>query len=242
MTIENEKRFLLLLSSFLQKNIATKNSVLDYIEEHDWIVLSAEDLKIRRNRNELIWRNDLAYVRKHLAIEGLYVSNERNNWSITDSGKEYLLSLFQEVLSCNSFSKIKESAILAAKACLLTDATVRTMNSDEFYEGSTLLISHIIRERNRELVETAKRRFQDNHQGTLYCEICGFDFNKAYGDLGDGFIEAHHTKPISTMQDGESTKVEDLVMLCSNCHSMIHRKTPCITVEYLRTQYNKTNS
>ena len=234
MTVENEKRFLLLFSSFLQKNLATKSAVLDFIEEQDWIVLSEEDLKNRKNRNELIWRNDLAYVRKHLAMEGLFVSNERNNWSITDAGKEYLLSLFQEILNCNSFSKIKEKAILSATECLLTNATVITMNADEFYEGSPLLVKHFIRERNRNLVDIAKRRFQTTHQGKLYCEICGFDFNATYGELGEGFIEAHHIKPISTMRDGDKTKVEDIVMLCSNCHSMIHRKTPCVTVEYLK--------
>ena len=155
-------------------------------------------------------------------------------------GKEYLLSLFQEVQNCNVFSKIKESAVLAAKECLATDSTVRTMNAYEFYEGSPLLISHIVRERNRGLIETAKRQFQIDHQGRLYCEICGFDFKKAYGDLGDGFIEAHHVKPISTMREGEKTNIEDLIMLCSNCHSMIHRKTPCVSVEYLKSLRNKT--
>jgi len=238
MTTENEKRFLLLLSSLLQKNIASKKSVLDYIEDHDWIILTAEDLKIRRNRNELIWKNDLAYVRKHLAIEGFYVSTERNNWSITDNGKEYLLSLFEEVLNCNSFSKIKETAILAAKACLLTDTTIRKLNTDEFYEGSPLLRSHIIRERNRELVEKAKRQFQENHQGKLYCEICGFDFNKVYGGLGNGFIEVHHIKPVSSMQEGEKTKLEDLVMLCSNCHSIVHRKQPWLSMPELKAILN----
>lgn len=239
MTIESEKRFLLLLSSFLQKNTATKKSVLDYIEEHDWIVLSEEDLKIRRTRNELIWKNDLAYTRKHLAMEGFFVATERNNWSITDNGKEYLLSLFQEVLSCNNFSKIKESAILAAKACLLTDTTIRTMNVNEFYEGSPSLRSHIIRERNRDLVEKAKRQFQENHQGKLYCEICGFDFNKVYGDFGNGFIEVHHIKPISTMREGETTKDEDLAMLCSNCHSIIHRKQPWLSMSELKAVFRK---
>ncbi|WP_235712681.1 HNH endonuclease [Bacillus mycoides] len=59
------------------------------------------------------------------------------------------------------------------------------------------------------------------------------DFERIYGDRGRDFIEAHHRKPISEMKNDETTKIEDLAMLCSNCHSMIHRK-PLVTVEELR--------
>lgn len=68
----------------------------------------------------------------------------------------------------------------------------------------------------------------------LKCEVCGFDFGKTYGELGAGYIEVHHKKPVS---DGERiTDInEDLVMLCSNCHRMIHRgKDHMITVEELQ--------
>ena len=68
----------------------------------------------------------------------------------------------------------------------------------------------------------------------LQCEVCGFDFEKKYGALGAGFIEVHHKKPVS---EGEHvTDLEnDLVMLCSNCHRMIHRgKDHMITVEELK--------
>lgn len=56
----------------------------------------------------------------------------------------------------------------------------------------------------------------------LVCEVCGFDFEKVYGKLGTGYIEVHHKKPVS---EGERTTDlnDDLVMLCSNCHKMIHR-------------------
>jgi len=32
--------------------------------------------------------------------------------------------------------------------------------------------------------------------------VCGFDFKKVYGELGDGFIEAHHLLPISQKSAG----------------------------------------
>lgn len=239
MTTENEKRFLLLLSSFMQENIATKSVVLDYIEEQNWIILSEEDLQIRKNRNELIWRNDLAYVRKHLAMEDMFVSSEHNNWSITDKGIKALVTLFQEVLSCNSFSKISPAAISAAKEFLSIEVALQLMDSNEFYEGKVSYVKHIVRERNRELIATAKSNFKSKQNGKLYCEICGFDFAKTYGEIGNDFIEAHHTKPISEMQEGEKTNIEDIAMVCSNCHSMIHRRKPWLTVDQFKKLIKK---
>ncbi|MEK7395496.1 MAG: HNH endonuclease, partial [Candidatus Poribacteria bacterium] len=57
------------------------------------------------------------------------------------------------------------------------------------------------------------------------CMACDFDFEKKYGERGKGFIEIHHIKPVSEL--GGNTKVDpatDLVVVCSNCHRMIHRK------------------
>ena len=72
---------------------------------------------------------------------------------------------------------------------------------------------------------------KDKH---LKCEVCGFDFEEAYGKLGAGYIEVHHKKPVSEgvrMTDLNN----DLAMLCSNCHRMIHRgKDHMITVEELK--------
>lgn len=59
--------------------------------------------------------------------------------------------------------------------------------------------------------------------GTI-CIACGFDFSKHYGKRGDGFIEIHHTVPLSELEEGMQINPEvDLVPLCSNCHRMIHR-------------------
>lgn len=57
------------------------------------------------------------------------------------------------------------------------------------------------------------------------CQCCGMDFAEMYGEeLGANFIEVHHLKLISTFEtDGVPENfLENLVPLCSNCHSMIH--------------------
>ena len=111
MTSEKEKRFLLLLSSTFCGVGASKSDVLNYISSNEWLILSDKDKMIKRNRNELVWRNDLAFIRKHLAQEGLFVDGIRNNWSITDSGKLYLNELMQEVLNTETLSKISPKLV-----------------------------------------------------------------------------------------------------------------------------------
>ena len=72
--------------------------------------------------------------------------------------------------------------------------------------------------------------------GRLICEACGFDFEKAYGELGRDFIEIHHNKPLFE-QDGEVVidPSTDLDCVCSNCHRMIHRnKSDTLTVARLK--------
>lgn len=109
-----------------------------------------------------------------------------------------------------------------------------SQDDDSFSEGKAYLRLHIQRERNLALITEAKKRFIKEH-GRLYCEICGFDFRQRYGELGEYFIEAHHTKPVSKMTDGEKTKVSDIVMLCSNCHSMVHRRKPWLETAELKS-------
>lgn len=67
------------------------------------------------------------------------------------------------------------------------------------------------------------------------CMACGFNFQKTYGDLGRGFIEVHHVVPLSELERTETDPATDLIVLCSNCHRMVHRrKGVCVSLEELR--------
>jgi 5-methylcytosine-specific restriction protein A len=75
-------------------------------------------------------------------------------------------------------------------------------------------------ERNRTAVRFAKK-FHGNR-----CQACNLDFAERYGDIGKGFIEAHHLRPIATLEEGVPVEYDvaaDFAVLCSNCHRMIHR-------------------
>ncbi len=78
------------------------------------------------------------------------------------------------------------------------------------------------------------------------CIICGFNFGKIYGSWGEGFIEVHHVVPLGS--DGKEKRRltdarKDLVVLCANCHRMIHRKKGItLTIEGLKRKINDTSN
>lgn len=58
----------------------------------------------------------------------------------------------------------------------------------------------------------------------LTCFGCGFNFESVYGKRGKGYIEIHHTKPLSQLDKPMEIKPEtDLIPLCANCHRIVHR-------------------
>lgn len=105
--------------------------------------------------------------------------------------------------------------------------------ADLYPEGREKYILHRKAERNPELVRTAKELFLQRDP-LMRCEACGFSFCLAYGTAGAGYIEAHHTVPVSTMGAGHESRIEDLAMVCSNCHVMLHRIDPLPGIAQLR--------
>lgn len=52
-------------------------------------------------------------------------------------------------------------------------------------------------------------------------------------EVTEANMDVTQEKPVSQMQPGEKTSINDLMMVCSNCHSMIHRKRPWLSKEQL---------
>lgn len=75
-------------------------------------------------------------------------------------------------------------------------------------------------ERNPKAARLVKRYHGDS------CQACGMNFETSYGELGKGFIEAHHLKPIASLKEGAGVAYSvatDFAVLCANCHRMIHK-------------------
>lgn len=108
----------------------------------------------------------------------------------------------------------------------------RKDTNEGYYEGNTFYRKHKMRERNQKVIRKAKELLK-NKYGKVCCQVCGFNFSDVYGERGGDFIEAHHKKFISKMKQGEVTRVEDIALVCSNCHRMLH-KSLYISVESLK--------
>ncbi len=111
--------------------------------------------------------------------------------------------------------------------------SISSLNDMVFPEGALYEYRHMKKERNSKLIHEAKKRFLQQH-GKIYCQICGFNFYEKYGVIGKDFIEAHHIIPISDVDAEYDAKVEDIILVCSNCHSMLHIKRPWLTADELK--------
>jgi len=103
-------------------------------------------------------------------------------------------------------------------------------------EGRPSLRTHLQKERSSKLISAFKSSLS-----SCNCCICGFDFEKTYGEIGAGFIEAHHIKPVSSFKKGELVSTKDLVAVCSNCHRMIHMTNPMLDWEKLKKMLRERN-
>ncbi|MCE7926635.1 MAG: HNH endonuclease [Haliscomenobacteraceae bacterium CHB4] len=102
-----------------------------------------------------------------------------------------------------------------------------------FPEGAIVERIHLHRERNSRVVNIAKENFKRTH-GRLICQVCNFDFEAVYGEHGRDYIEGHHTIAVSEMLPDHKTKPEEIAMVCSNCHKMLHRTRPWLSIDRLK--------
>ncbi|MDD5037301.1 MAG: HNH endonuclease [Methylococcaceae bacterium] len=88
--------------------------------------------------------------------------------------------------------------------------------------------------------DAVARRACIEHWG-VNCNVCGFSFKKQYGDYGSGFIHVHHLKPLAEIgEEYHLNAIKDMRPVCPNCHAMLHRSTPALTIDALRRILSRT--
>ena len=104
-------------------------------------------------------------------------------------------------------------------------------DDDEFVEGTSRRISVNAYERNPRARAACLKHF-----GAV-CQVCDLDFKSKYGEVGEGFMHVHHKRPLATLKANYKVNpLKDLVPVCPNCHSMLHRREPPFDVEQLRAK------
>jgi len=98
-----------------------------------------------------------------------------------------------------------------------------------FVEGSATQVTQTRYERN-----IYARKECLKHYG-YSCSVCDFNFESFYGSLGYKFIHVHHLKQVASIkQEYTLNPIHDLRPVCPNCHSMLHKQNPPLTIDELR--------
>lgn len=181
-------------------------------------------------------------LRSQMQLPGpLYNENERSGGQLSQAAKQYagfLQSKYNPL--CPGAVRLTERERQAVAHRGQVAATALPQEDEPFraVEGAERETALTRYERNPALREACIA-----HWGCR-CAVCGLDFGAAYGELGEGYIEVHHLRPIATWR-GEEHTVDprtDLVPLCANCHRMIHRgKERVLTLDELRRAWQGTS-
>lgn len=143
-----------------------------------------------------------------------------NGW---DEGSFFMWQLKPEIIEALEKNKLTGIELITEE--------ISIEESEGLHEGAKKTIIINAYERNPKA-----RSLCLKHWGTK-CTICGFDFEKVYGKIGQGFIHVHHLIPIS--QIGKSYQIDpikDLRPVCPNCHAMIHLKKPPMNIDEIKKQ------
>lgn len=125
--------------------------------------------------------------------------------------------------TADSLSIISKLIVDGLEEIAEQDIKAEEIEQGKFTEGkqTTILVNKY--ERN------SKAKAEAIRIHGLECLACGFNFENFYGKRGANYIQVHHLKPIASYEgEVDVSPANDLAVVCSNCHSMIHRypKTP----------------
>lgn len=109
--------------------------------------------------------------------------------------------------------------------------------AERFWEGALRRITVNAYERDANARSACIAHFGTN------CRVCGIGFCATYGELGSGFIHVHHTRPLAEVRSGYAVDPQrDLIPVCPNCHAMLHRTSPPLTIEQLKDRLHHATS
>ena len=161
-------------------------------------------------------------------LEVIPASRANNHWR--DGVRSTDLATFQRIVTAAGLAPI----IVSEGDLFKWSAAGNDLESDQ--EGSVTLRYVTTYERN------PRYRRQAIAIHGLRCMACDLDMGEIYGPLGEGLIHVHHVEPVSTFEAPKRIDPAcDLVPVCPNCHSVIHRKkTSTLSITALRAALGKS--
>lgn len=159
-----------------------------------------------------------------------------NWWHVPFLGKSTKKG-FYWILRPELKEAMKELYEVPLESSFISSDEVDIDDLEELYEGAKKQVYVNQYERDRRAREKCIRIYG------IKCSVCGFDFEKVYGEAGRNVIHVHHLKPLSEI--GREYKVDpenDLRPVCPNCHTMLHRKKPAYSIDEVKALIENTAS
>ncbi len=187
-----------------------------------YIYVNPRNITTNRILNDLGFKFEDSFSHeKHEALKNAYISV--NGQKGINKGYEVLSSTLDDF--SYEMATLVQSVATHQNILVTKKYYPKPITATSFYEGDNITKEVTHKKRNASVVKL-KKELALKENGKLICEICGFDFNKTYGHrLGNNFIECHHIEQLSKKLDRKVT-VNNLALVCSNCHQMLHRRTP----------------
>lgn len=186
-----------------------------------------------------VGRRVLEHIRKFQDLTGLTpLANLEVDFPATRAHKTKLRAMRAELrhfANSRSAGKNPENKGLVELGRLVADSEENpypdeVVDDAVVTEGARRRVSVNIYERDR------SARLRAIAKWGAACVCCGFDFEQVYGARGSGLIHVHHVVPLSSI--GTAYKLDpeaDLRPVCPNCHAIIHRFDPVLSIDDVRS-------
>lgn len=223
----------------------TDLSQYSYLEPRDlWKQLKPTQQKSLKRFAYEIKKGDIIYVKQGVHIVGRGIVNGKylftRETSIIDPNAKIPWCHHIPIRWDKEFIPIKlllgaeqftVKPLNASQVDLITQRQSEVKAAEEKFialEGDKYKAEVTFRKRNRALIEAKKSNSDGN------CEVCGFNFTKFYRGFSKYCLVAHHLNPIGNRETGSQTSIDDIALLCPNCHIAVHTEDPPMKLEKLK--------
>uniref|UniRef100_UPI001BD1CE11 HNH endonuclease n=2 Tax=Klebsiella TaxID=570 RepID=UPI001BD1CE11 len=179
-----------------------------------------------------VWDDNIYPYRFQFEIESI---EKEKDFLIDVLGDDFIRKTLASFHLKGDVVKLEEEAFdsITENSIILKANSVAMSSS----EGKAIykIIKDIVRDPK---ISKLKKEIHKTKYGKFFCEACGFSFADFYGEEFD-YIECHHITPLS--ETGETkTDLEDLILLCANCHRVVHQSSKDMSIDMLRELVTKS--
>jgi len=202
---------------------------------------SGDDLLTLEGRNDDRFSQKVRNLKSHdtLAKSG-FAEHTNKGFRLTEAGRA---EARRRAASVEALAGFPLDAPIAPLHDMDSGAEIVVLDENIVTEGQLQKRNASYRSRSKKLRTAAFEHYACD--GVIPCTACSFSFDLAYGKRGSGYIQIHHLEPLSFGGERELTLEEAITKvrpLCANCHVMVHRSDPWLSMESLidalRVTYN----